>query len=77
VTDTTTKHTGVVSWFGGNGRRYGFIAPDDGGKGIFVHISAAGAAGLRDLKEGDRLQYSIEVDERSGKQHATNLRIVR
>lgn len=74
--DTTTTYSGTVSWFGGNGKSYGFIQPDGGGPSMFVHISAVGAAGLRDLKEGDRLQYSVEIDQRSGKQHAANLKLI-
>jgi cold shock protein len=76
VTDTTTKHAGTVAWFGGNGKHYGFIQPDGGGENVFVHISAVGQAGLKDLKEGDRLQFAIEVDERNGRQHATNLKLI-
>jgi cold shock protein len=76
VSDTATKHFGTVAWFGGNGKNYGFIEPDDGSKEIFVHISAAGAAGLRGLNAGDRLTYTVEVDERSKRPCATNLRLI-
>jgi CspA family cold shock protein len=74
--DATKTYSGVVKWFGGHGKSYGFIEPDGGGENVFVHISAVGAAGLRDLTEGDRLQYSVEVDQRNGRQHATNLKLI-
>jgi cold shock protein len=74
--DTTKTYSGVVSWFGGNGKHYGFIEPDGGGPNVFVHISAVGHAGLKDIKQGDRLEYSIEVDERSGKPCAAGLKLI-
>ena len=76
MTDTTTKHTGICKWFGGNGKHYGFIEPDGGGKSVFVHISAVGQAGLKDIKQGERLEYTIAIDERSGKASTTDLRII-
>ena len=36
MTDTTTKHTDICKWFGGNGKHYGFIEPDGGGKSVLV-----------------------------------------
>jgi len=46
-------HVGVVKWFN-PGKGYGFIAPEEGGNDIFVHISAVQRAGLRKLTEGQR-----------------------
>lgn len=63
--------TGTVKWFN-NDKGYGFIVPDDGGKDIFVHISAVEAAGMKTLNEGQKLSY--ELQENRGKQAATNLR---
>ena len=61
---------GTVKWF--NVRKgYGFIAPDEGGKDVFVHISAVERAGMSTLNEGQRLTYEV-VTER-GKQAASNL----
>ena len=74
--DTTKTYIGTVNWFGGNGKHFGFIKPDEGRQNVFVHVSAVGAAGLKELKEGDRLQYSIEVDARSGKPWAVNLKLI-
>ncbi|MDB5477548.1 MAG: cold-shock protein [Alphaproteobacteria bacterium] len=62
--------TGVVKWFNTT-KGYGFIQPDDGGKDVFVHISAVQAAGMRDLKEGQRVTY--ELVNQKGKESAGNL----
>ena len=63
--------TGTVKWFNTT-KGYGFIQPEDGGKDVFVHISAVERAGLPSLNEGDRLEFDIEVDRR-GKFAAVNL----
>lgn len=64
--------TGTVKWFNEQ-KGYGFIQPADGGKDIFVHISAVQKAGLRTLKEGQKISYELLTDQRSGKQSAGNL----
>ena len=64
--------TGVVKWFNGQ-KGFGFIQPDDGGKDVFVHISAVERAGMRNLIEGQRIAYEILTDKRSGKDAAGNL----
>ena len=56
---------------------YGFIQPDDGGKDVFVHASAAERAGVGELRVGDRIEFEIETDSRSGKSRATDLRRIR
>ena len=63
--------TGTVKWFNAT-KGFGFIAPDDGGKDVFVHISAVERAGMPSLNEGDRLEFELEVDRR-GKTAAVNL----
>ena len=53
---------------------YGFIQPDNGGKDVFVHVTALERAGLRGLAEGQKVSYDVEADRRSGKESATNLK---
>ena len=65
--------TGTVKWFNGT-KGYGFIQPDDGGKDVFVHISAVEQAGLRGLDENQKVSYEIERDKRSGKKSAGQLK---
>ena len=64
--------TGTVKWFNAQ-KGYGFIQPDDGGRDVFVHISAVEKAGLSDLSEGQTVSYE-EVENR-GKTAAENLRV--
>jgi CspA family cold shock protein len=63
--------TGTVKWFNAE-KGYGFIQPDDGSKDAFVHISAVEKAGLRSLREGQKVQYDL-VPGRNGKSAADNL----
>jgi CspA family cold shock protein len=64
--------TGTVKWFNSE-KGYGFIQPDDGSKDVFVHISAVEQAGMRALNEGQKIQYEVIADRRSGKSSAGNL----
>ena len=63
--------SGVVKWFNPT-KGYGFIAPESGGKDIFVHISAVQKAGLRSLNEGQRLGFEVE-QQQNGRSAAVNL----
>jgi CspA family cold shock protein len=65
--------TGTVKWFNAT-KGFGFIQPDDGGKDVFVHISALERAGMRDLNEGQKISYDILADRRTGKSSADNLK---
>jgi CspA family cold shock protein len=65
--------TGTVKFFNTQ-KGYGFIQPDDGGKDIFVHISAVERAGLGTLNEGQKVAFDVVADRRSGKSAADNLR---
>ncbi|MEX0838881.1 MAG: cold-shock protein [Parvibaculum sp.] len=63
--------SGVVKWFNAT-KGYGFIAPADGGKDVFVHISAVEQAGQKTLQEGQQIQYEL-VEGRNGRFSAENL----
>ena len=65
---------GTVKWFNST-KGYGFIQPDDGGKDVFVHISAVERAGLSTLAEGAKVSFDLVADRRSGKSSAGNLRV--
>ncbi len=56
--------TGTVKWFNTQ-KGYGFIAPDDGGKDVFVHISAVQRSGMTDLREGQKIAYEMQADRRT------------
>lgn len=56
---------GTVKFFN-TAKGFGFITPEGGGKDVFVHATALEAAGIRDLKEGDRVSFQLE-DDRKGK----------
>lgn len=66
--------TGTVKWFNST-KGYGFIQPEDGGKDVFVHITALEAAGLRSLNENQRVGYELERDRRTGKESAGKLTV--
>ena len=65
-------NTGTVKWFNEQ-KGYGFIQPDNGNKDVFVHISAVERAGLRTLKEGQKVSFEVVTDKRTGKSSAGNL----
>ena len=65
--------TGTVKWFNTQ-KGYGFIAPSDGGKDVFVHASAVERSELSALVEGQTVSYELERDRRSGKESAVNLK---
>ena len=64
--------TGTVKWFNPT-KGFGFIEPTDGGKDVFVHISAVERAGMNSLNEGQKVSYELERDARSGKESAAQL----
>jgi CspA family cold shock protein len=66
---------GTVKWFNST-KGFGFIQPDNGGKDAFVHISAVERAGLNHLTEGQKIEFDLVTDRRSGKTSADNLKKV-
>ena len=67
-----TMATGTVKWFNTQ-KGFGFIQPENGGKDVFVHITALQAAGLRELNEGQRVSYEVQMER--GKESAGNLKL--
>lgn len=65
---------GTVKWFNGT-KGYGFIAPEDGGNDVFVHISAVERAGLSGLNDNQKVTFELETG-RNGKESATDLALV-
>jgi CspA family cold shock protein len=66
--------TGTVKWFNTQ-KGYGFIAPDDGSRDVFVHISAVEQSGIGYLNEGQKISYELEAG-RNGKSSAVGLKAV-
>lgn len=65
--------TGTVKWFNVT-KGYGFIAPEEKGNDVFVHISAVKEAGMSDLPEGAKISYEVREDK--GKQAASDLKLI-
>ena len=66
----STTQTGTVKWFD-DGKGFGFIAPEGGGKDVFVHATAVEMAGMQSLAEGQRVSFDIQHDAKGSK--AVNL----
>ena len=64
---------GIVKWFNAS-KGYGFIVPDDGGKDVFIHISAVEKSGLKTLLENKKVTFEINQDK--GRSSAANIKIV-
>lgn len=68
--------TGTVIWYNPV-KGLGFIHPDQGGDDVFVHMSALKASGMKVVKEGDKLTYELLLDEKTGKQAAANVTVLK
>ncbi|AGT08106.1 cold-shock protein [Paracoccus aminophilus] len=66
--------TGTVKWFNAT-KGFGFIAPDNGGQDVFVHISAVERAGLRGLADNQKISFELEKG-RDGRASASNLELL-
>jgi cold shock protein len=66
---------GTVKFFDSQ-KGFGFIAPDEGGTDVFVHVSAVERAGLTTLHEGQRVSFDTVMDQKRGKTNAQNLKAV-
>lgn len=64
---------GTVKWFNSQ-KGFGFIAPEDGSNDVFVHVSAVQRSGMTDLYEGQKLEFELVQDRKTGKSSAENLR---
>ncbi|MFN3953297.1 MAG: cold-shock protein [Pararhodobacter sp.] len=66
--------TGTVKWFNAT-KGFGFIAPDDGGKDVFVHISAVERAGLTGLADNQKISFELQAG-RDGRSSASDLKLL-
>ena len=66
---------GIVKWFNTQ-KGFGFIQPDEGGADVFVHMTAVERAGISQLREGQKLSFELERDQRTGKTSAEKLELV-
>jgi len=64
--------TGIVKWFNST-KGFGYIQPEEGGPDVFVHISAVERAGIRELREGQKVSYELTRDRKTGKSSADRL----
>jgi CspA family cold shock protein len=65
--------TGTVKWFNAT-KGFGFIQPENGGKDVFVHISAVERSDLGSLSDGQRITFELERDRKTGRESAVNLK---
>jgi len=67
--------SGTVKWFN-SAKGFGFIQPEDGATDVFVHISAVERAGINSLAEGQKVDYELVRDRKTGKSSADNLKAI-
>lgn len=69
------RQKGIVKFFNA-AKGYGFIAPDEGGKDVFVHITTVQQSGIPELPEGTKLSFEIQPDTRGRGPQAINLQLM-
>lgn len=69
------QSTGTVKWFNST-KGYGFISQDDNSDDLFVHVSVVEKAGLRDLKEGQKIRFEKGISKKTGKEAVIELEII-
>lgn len=74
MSEQTGRQTGTVKFFN-QSKGFGFITPDDGGKDVFVHVSAVEQSGIGALSDGQRISFETEPDKRGKGPKAINLAI--
>lgn len=68
------RQTGTIKFFN-HSRGFGFIAPEDGSKDVFVHITALERSGIGQVNEGDTVSFEVEDDPRGRGKQATNIQV--
>ncbi len=69
------RQTGTVKFFN-QAKGYGFVSPEDGGKDMFVHVTAVQAAGIPELAEGQRISFEVQADKRGRGPQAIELQLL-
>ena len=69
------RQNGTVKFFN-QAKGYGFVSPDDGGKDVFVHITAVQKSGIPELTEGMKISFEVQADKRGRGPQATDLQLI-
>jgi CspA family cold shock protein len=69
------RQNGTVKFFN-QAKGFGFIAPDDGGKDVFVHITAVQRSGIPELNEGTKISFEVQPDKRGRGPQAVDLQLI-
>ena len=67
--------TGTVKWFNST-KGFGFIEPDEGGKDVFIHITALQPLGIKELPDGQKISYELKEDSRTGRFSAADIQLL-
>ena len=69
------RQTGTVKFFN-QAKGYGFVSPEDGGKDVFVHVTAVQRAGITELADGQRISFEVQADKRGRGPQAVELQLL-